>query len=101
MSKPPIKKVKLGQLELAVWSNENRLSFSLKKSYYDKKTSKYEDTEYFGLEDLPSLIKLLENAFSRGLEIQEKLSAQPRPAVVAQQPLAAKPVVNSDDDIPY
>jgi hypothetical protein len=104
MSEKPIKVIKSSGVEVAIWKNEQGLSFSFRKNYKTK-DGEWKTTNSLSLWDLPVIASLATVSFARGLDFEEKAKEKVKftaqvvsPPVVVSQ-VAAKPI--DDDDIPY
>jgi len=85
-------------------SDNGGISFRVKKSYKDKETGEYKDTEYLYDTDLAALAQLIPQAIAWA-DLERIKISQAKKGGVAQEAVSS-PVVAStksfeDDDIPY
>lgn len=64
--KRPIKKIRAGNTQVAVWANKGTkgtwFSVSISRSYKDER-GQWQDANSFGMQDIPLLCKLLNQAY--------------------------------------
>jgi hypothetical protein len=73
----PIKKIKIGQVDVAIWENEGKeggryLSATIKKRYYDKKEDSWKESSSFNLMDLSAVNLASKRAMEFCMEYDEK-----------------------------
>jgi hypothetical protein len=61
---PPAKKWRAGVIEISKWEKDGSFSYSLKKSYKDKKTDEWKKTDTYFDNQLISLKELLEKVIA-------------------------------------
>jgi hypothetical protein len=59
----PVKDYKVYPCEAAVWQDDNGYHVTFKKSYYDKESDTYIETDTFFPDDLPRLALVVEAAY--------------------------------------
>ncbi len=62
MSDQPVKKFRVGSVTAAVWKNENNFSVTLQKSYREKDSEEWRNTETLFHSDILCAMKALERA---------------------------------------
>ena len=104
----PIKTYSKGKCQLAIWQGEYEgkpsFSFSLKKSYYDKKTSSWKDTAYYTVTDLQDIQALCETVVMQNiLKSAEKKNDYKQEPVKKPEPVAQPSAYDSGDEevIPF
>jgi len=89
-----------GGLKLTAWGGERGLSWQFRKSYKDKKTGEWKETNYLSAWDLDALISLCAQA-KEYLSEQRLAEKGDSPREEAAPAPTATPVVFEDDDIPF
>lgn len=97
----PKKTYKKGKIQLAIWEGnfegKPTISFSIKKTSYDKTTNSWKDSSYYSITDLQDIQSLCNVVVLRSIEnaSEGKQSSQ---SVQKQQPVEEQP---NDNDCPW
>ena len=95
MGAGPAYPLRAGKMELNGWQNNMGIGWTIRKSYYDKKTNEWKDSKsFFGndLEDLQMLIGQALNLMKANGAYKAKVEKPSQPPPATPPP---------DDDIPF
>ena len=95
----PEQKWKDGGIQITAWKNDYGLSYTITKTYKDKKTDEWKESKYLYKSDLEKLLNILPSAVEWATEKEPTRDAPGKELV--GEPGEQKAPSFDDDDIPF
>jgi len=101
MSKPPVAKKKMGNIELALWEGEHEgkkiYSYSIQKNRFNKAKNKWETSNFFTPADMPNLLALVQDTVLSNIK-KEVIEPKKTPVEKVKEEFYGQEV---DSEIPF
>jgi hypothetical protein len=68
MANPPIHKIRMSGVEIAIWQGDDRRSVTIKRTYKPKDSTEWKETAFHDIRDVPTTVACLQAAFQWSIE---------------------------------